>query len=27
VLSAAFGDIAAFTLDRLSGKPAVTGCN
>jgi pimeloyl-ACP methyl ester carboxylesterase len=27
VLTAAFGDIAAFTLDRLSGKPAVSGCN
>jgi hypothetical protein len=27
VLTAAFGDIAAFTLDRLSGKPAVSGCH
>jgi pimeloyl-ACP methyl ester carboxylesterase len=27
VLTAAFGDIAAFTLDRLSGKPAISGCD
>jgi pimeloyl-ACP methyl ester carboxylesterase len=27
VLTAAFGDIAAFTIDRLSGKPAVSGCH
>ena len=26
VLTAAFGDIAAFTLARLSGQPAVSGC-